>query len=833
MPSNLYESKNEFRLYDVEGVILSPNEYILINEPEGFRDFNITIERDPDKHGLFYEFGGDDELLGFDRVTLSGQSYSPYEFINTILDSKGIDSKIQLEFLSDDISQYKADFDFESLNIEDYKISVNVRRVLLGDLFRTRIETPVDFSKTESIDGDTITGLSSETMFLHGKEIFYDNLASSSGTNFIPFTSDSDDYILQFDLSTPLLEKEVVTDGIFTKVVTNDISINQITRNFSSPVNTLLYSVDTPLDNLDFKSSGALSYTYNANYSVSFLNFAASTITHDGTFISIDGLETRIYTGQSYSFNTTPDGADVSFKASGQLNIPLGKFSIYDRWVIPRTLGINQQYNIYFKNTIDLLENLDDSHYLDLKFESYFNGSTCESYNLFDSTNHILESITNQTSVLESSFLSSNASDIYQTNGYNIRKFDSNDSNVNTSVKTDFKSQFDKFLQPIFGLGYSIYENNNTFKLLIERYDNFYQDNEIDYIDTVQDGTYFVEYDKELIYNEVKIGYKDFPKSTDENKSNNLDEFNTDHNYLTPIESVKNKKEYISEAIASGYKIENQRREQFKDVPSDTVSDDDKMFVINGLSSNSYESVSVSFFSNVSNKIYIFATYLDIQSGDVLNFPDSQNTGRFTVESVSILGDQLIIIVSESFTIEIVNTRVVRNTTRLRALRDEEFDFSTNIIDPETSYNIGLNPRYMLKNQSLILNSGFNPKPINSEIKAQEIKLNDQFTCKFKSGEGDYNLDNETTVTMGENQPLSTFNNYQKLFTGFLIKFTANINYQRLLSIRNDYLNQGSNNFGYIRIKTPLGTEKKGFLMSMNYNPLSEQAEFVLREKFE
>ena len=171
MPSNLYESKNEFRLYDVEGVILSPNEYILINEPEGFRDFNITIERDPDKHGLFYEFGGDDELLGFDRVTLSGQSYSPYEFINTILDSKGIDSKIQLEFLSDDISQYKADFDFESLNIEDYKISVNVRRVLLGDLFRTRIETPVDFSATTSIDGESITGLSPESMFLHGKAI--------------------------------------------------------------------------------------------------------------------------------------------------------------------------------------------------------------------------------------------------------------------------------------------------------------------------------------------------------------------------------------------------------------------------------------------------------------------------------------------------------------------------------------------------------------------------------------------------------------------------------------------------------------------------------------
>ena len=64
MPSNFYERRNEYRLYDVEGVLITQGDFIIINEPDGFREFPIKLERDPDKHGLFYEFGGEDETLG-------------------------------------------------------------------------------------------------------------------------------------------------------------------------------------------------------------------------------------------------------------------------------------------------------------------------------------------------------------------------------------------------------------------------------------------------------------------------------------------------------------------------------------------------------------------------------------------------------------------------------------------------------------------------------------------------------------------------------------------------------------------------------------------------
>ena len=176
---------------------------------------------------------------------------------------------------------------------------------------------------------------------------------------------------------------------------------------------------------------------------------------------------------------------------------------------------------------------------------------------------------------------------------------------------------------------------------------------------------------------------------------------------------------------------------------------------------------------------------------------------------------------------------VTRDTTRLRAARDDEFNFINNTLDDSTVYNVGLNPKYMTKNHSLLLNSGFNPKPSSDVIKTQRVSLNSEMSCEFKNGEGLYNVNPNRSVSMSDDVPLSEFNNYDKLFTGFLIKFTANIDYNRVVNIRDNYLNQGSENYGYIRIETPDGTEKKGYLMNMTYNPLSQQAEFELREKFE
>jgi hypothetical protein len=876
MPSNLFERRNQFRLYDIEGVLLSPNDYIVINEPEDFGEFKITIERDSDKHGLFYEFGGEDETLGFDRVKFDGEPYSPFVFIKAIQAQKGIDSKIQFEFLNYDgvdyVSQYLSDLDFETYNEEDYKVTINVRRVLLGDVFRTRIETPVDFSKTESIDGVPITGLTSESMYFHGKIInregdleVQDPLQSGDfPVNQRPLTGGSPIVVSNTTESINTASAFGFDDRQECTIPFFKENINNIEGLFALNASVLgvegSISSSPIVDNNIFFMGGAdfIGGKYSINFNFDFCISIVPTL-FDDPVTPVDVSVTLVRVDR---FNETIEEIII---LSDSTSISFGTPT--DRGAFLPTNGFNDGffhgfYSVSYSNEFDLRDKervflkievidpaIQDGYKpifyfsdgdLDIQAQQVQEGSNVDTYKLFESTNHVIESITDQTNVLESSFLQNNALPVRMTNGYKIRNFEQGDTRVNPEVKTNFKDHFEKFLQPVFGLGYAIYENSGVFKVLLEKYETFYQDVEMDFINTIQDGSYSLEYDKDLIFNEAIVGYKDFPKATDENKENNIDEVNTQHNILFPIKSVKKKANYLSDYISSGYKIENQRREQFKDKPSDTVTDDDKLFAVTALSSNNYTDLSVDFIGAVIGgnlKIIKFknATYIDLQDGDQFTVSGSSgNNTTYTVSSTSLSGVDLQVKTVENVTTEINSTGVTitRNSTRLRAARDEEFQSISNVVDTKTVYNTGLNPKYMLKNHSLLLNSGFVPKTDTEKIKTSDVKLNSDMNCQFKSGQGLYNVNPERLIDMSSDIELKDFNNYNKLFSGFLIKFTASITYDRVLSIRNNYLNQGNQNYGYIRIETPDGSERSGYLMSMTYNPLNEQADFILRERF-
>ena len=231
----------------------------------------------------------------------------------------------------------------------------------------------------------------------------------------------------------------------------------------------------------------------------------------------------------------------------------------------------------------------------------------------------MLHSITGVDNAYQSDFFDNNAPNMYLTNGYKIRKF------ADRNVILSFDDLFKKWAQPVFGLGRAI-TGTDSLKILIERYDYFYQSVEIDYIDTLQDGTFEAVIDKDIIFNEIKIGYKDFPKSTDENKSQNLDEYNATQSLVTPIRTIKKKKDYISETIGSGYLIENQRIEQFKENPQDTVSNDDKLFSFVTVNNDTY-TLDSSFGTGednvisdpLTNTISLLGGYFDIREGDVIN----------------------------------------------------------------------------------------------------------------------------------------------------------------------------------------------------------------------
>ena len=841
MAANLYEFQNQFRLVDVDGVILdNPDDYIIIREPNGFSESQITLKRDKDNHGFDFEYTDAEVSYGFTRaMNVSGEAFNPYNLISLMYSSAGVDAQCVFQFLNyNSITlmydvQFEANLDFSTYTAKDYSIDLLARRVNFGDLFRTRIEVPVNLNSTESIDGDVITAATSEDLFLHSK------LKRQSC-----FSSNDTIIDLERNFSTPLYtEKRLYldSDGIeftdgsrsFIDLIENSLGSSLIAflADRPAPISTVVLWNGWNALNLETK-------TYNV--------YVESTYTVN---VENNGDEDLIlWVGFVKKFYDQEQDDAVWLSGRNEYTIPIGG-SLNVTETVNGELTINNTdttgSDIWFATSRvrysgDVTMTMTNVSYF-LTRDVVADNSTAEVYNAKEAINQVLHSITGVDDAYESDFFDTNAPNMYLTNGYKIRKFE------NRNVIISFDDLFKKWAQPVFGLGRAI-TGTDSLKILIERYEFFYQDVEIDYIDTLQDNTFEASIDKDIIFNEIKIGYKDFPKSTDENKGQNLDEFNTTQSLITPIKTIKKKKEYISDTIGSGYLIENQRIEQFKKVPQDTVSNDDKLFSFVTINNDTY-TLDGSFGSGefnvisdpVTNTISLLGSYFDIRPDDVIELESIGTSnpleGVYTVVSVELNNNRF----------DMVCTSVVSATSsegkwvitlpesRLRAARNEEFVTLDDVISPETVYNVGLNPKYMLLNQSTIINSGFNPKPETDVIKTQEAKLNSDMNCAFRGGEGDYVLGGGTLVSMDGDIPLSDVNSYSRLFSGLLFKFTANITYQRLLTIRDSYLNESGNadNYGYISFKAPNGIIYKGYLMELKYNPMSQQAEFLLRGKFD
>ena len=93
MNENYFESQNQYRLYDVLGVTLeNPNDFIIINEPSGYRTTDIELNRDKKTQGFNYEFSDEKKPYGFDNVKFSGlpkQPLSPRQLIVDAYEKEG------------------------------------------------------------------------------------------------------------------------------------------------------------------------------------------------------------------------------------------------------------------------------------------------------------------------------------------------------------------------------------------------------------------------------------------------------------------------------------------------------------------------------------------------------------------------------------------------------------------------------------------------------------------------------------------------------------------------------------------------------------------------
>lgn len=221
--------------------------------------------------------------------------------------------------------------------------------------------------------------------------------------------------------------------------------------------------------------------------------------------------------------------------------------------------------------------------FMNLQLKSFIDDSNTKACMIHEAGASIIELITGEPDRLRSSILGRTdtvpaypsdgcASLNFITNGFQIRQFDTANRPISTSM-----GDFMKSINAIYNVGLGIEKDSGDDVVRVESIDYFFNPQPIYTFEVPYE--YTEETAQELIFNQVKIGYD---KYLDEG-INLLDEFNTQHDYAAPIQKSKGSKEIISIYSGSGYMIEVQRREQFNSSPSDSVENDDTVFIVNAV----------------------------------------------------------------------------------------------------------------------------------------------------------------------------------------------------------------------------------------------------------
>lgn len=524
-----------------------------INEPVKWDGVEADFPRDKDYFGFVVDSFDDTIEIGF------GCDDIAYELIRNAYDQFGGDAEIIFQY-----GYYEPNTTIERtpfsgvLNMNLYKkqldqIIVSIEKQSFKNLFRTRFETVVDLSSSVDLDGNLIPPAPIYNVNLHSKAIIK-------------------------QLLTEVTEPQEVNSGVISRSfsvkmdssyeVTSELSGNQqipLSVNGIDPVDQSLYF---------FKAAEA--GTYDMKFSAKFElqisrpDFAGKVGNYSSRpRIKIQRAGVVI---EELMFNT--------FQSSGNANSKDVTFQVNFQIDISRTLQIGDNvYLDYFGGTqyegapyVYFVRNYTNKNQITAQTSAATSSSKC--YRLFDVLNYLIGATTGNQDALISEILSPGGAcyDYIVANGYQVRNFLTTDKPLKLSLK-DF---FDAFFS-VFGFGYGFKNISGKDFIEVEEFQKFFNPTPIINIDESFDIHGFsTEHRKSDVYNELEIGFEKFP----EDDTNTLDEFNTYSTSLTPIKKYKSKFIKKSKAITSGYLIEEQRREQFQENPSTSLTNDDELFLI-------------------------------------------------------------------------------------------------------------------------------------------------------------------------------------------------------------------------------------------------------------
>jgi hypothetical protein len=834
---------------DIIDIESFPDYLILDDEPEGFDEATLVLERDERYHGFNYEYSVDMLRYACDF----GKRY-----LVDIFESDGTDADVKFVYGYGTLNVfevlYVGGLDFNQYTIENNEyVAINLRKDDFGNILQTAFDIPQSVEPTEDV---LLYSKAIPRRLEYGFERINTDLTPFPTTNpaiwsseFLKGTSPDVYRIIKTDPSGYLFfneNKEGDDEQVFPSY---PFQIDGVEPIDPSKLKFFVRAKSGGVYNIDVTFWLGM-YISNESTDYGFVKLKTIKTEADGETV----IETKSYDfADSFvpDFLTAPN-AVLQFEESlsEQLNIDECLYLFIEFDTDSASFGTDLFVNsvIYVPYQFNL-----DAPVITVNFNSFAEDSVSK----FEPAFNVLDGILTQAgevnyNLFRSDFFETGCgSKMYLSNGANIRNLVGDDEKL--LIKDSPKGIVDKFVD-LFNMGWGIeyggYEGNEIVRMEPAEY--FYQDNLL----MEFEGDSIVDYEKAVdpskYYNELEFGFSRYSKQRETEKGGTLDDVHTKHVYQTPIKTNKNKLSVMTDLILSGYEIEFARRKQFDRTggsSNSNFSDDDSIFGVQLVESVMGSTVVFSSEETITEEDFytLIVTYLDtyiLKAGDIVTYTSRDGVEQTrTVVSYSstrtpvLIGDETIFV---DFTIiqfeeELIGSKVGTGELTIENLSFEPilipestqpFDSIENLVSPTSAYNIRHTPKRMLLSWAKMFNGGFRTKLDEELIEFRQGDGNTSLSTQFGEGEtcllGDID---GAVINEGSNLRLDQTYGRDYLFLPYKVSFSYPLTFDDLNYIRRSMRGMNEyDNYGYIQYVNPAGETEQVYLTSIKFMPSKEEA---------
>ena len=529
----------------------------VISEPKGWNDDEKTFKRSVKVHGVFINLSNN---LQFYRGDANGSG--GLDFIKSVHNQQGINADIILIKEERDPQTdlwgeaYRGFLDLSTLSILNNLASVKFNESGLYSAIKSRRSEKLDLSRLDTMDGEAISKINTETVALDGRNIFLVSQLERDTTQAFAIGVigvNFNDYIAR-SLPLAVLSSsddsfQTVTDlEVATTVAQNDY-LEGVTGN-------MVYSIAEVDKTL--KLTFEVDYTWTAGGDV-FVNLDLVKY-KDGGLYNFKSFQTLAF---------TPDLQDRSLSFTGSVKVDLLAGESLAVVTGSSTTGINVL--TYFWGTSDVL----------VEEDSFAESSQAEFILPFEALEKIIHVVSGQGDSLKSNFLG--RTDLGNTqdgvgsltgivSGAQVRRLE--DRFLQTSFK-DFESSF----STVWATGYGIEREGFKEFVRFEDLKYFYQKvvtvrlpNQVKNVKRTVAKDYF--------YSGLEFGFEKPSQDNLYEEAMGLDEYNTKNTFTTIIKRVEKVFRKISAYRADSYGMEFARRKSILTHPKEDTRYDNDIFLM-------------------------------------------------------------------------------------------------------------------------------------------------------------------------------------------------------------------------------------------------------------